>query len=903
MTEKSEAEDLDLNSVVVLSELTNEINGANNQAGAVIMEVDTLNGETNEVRDGGVSKKSLESEVNDAENEKMEDLSSKKDEGTDCGGNVGVSLDEAIGASEAEKEKEKEKAFDDEVERNEDVKKGASVVDLPSSNVDENSSVYECVEAADSVSDVVKPQSPGTTESAGHLIEDTVVGMEKKAELLPQIDSGKELPDVVQKEELNFEVHLEAQSKEDMTKASKSSENESKSSNIVNDLSPLVYSRGNVKSEAAFKPEFAVGDLVWGKVRSHPWWPGQICDPSAASRKAKKHSKRDGYLIAYYGDYTFAWNDVSRMKPFLTHFSQMEKLSSTEDFHDALDCILEEVSRRVEFGLACSCIPEEVYANLKTQIIINAGLEEDKCRVDGGDRLLTVDSFEPIKLVEYVKELAQVPCGVTEKLELTIARSRLLAFNRSKGYSQLPEFNMLGGLLENDADILLSGGTQHCSEVIGAVDLQQKGDNVDASISDKEKPKSQGESSLKRKQVYGNSAVPSKKEKIVKDFADEKHLTTPVRKSGLESKLSSKKRKVGEVMSEDLAVNNKKIMASVDDNNSPQLPKPTFRVGESIRRVASQLNGSSPILKSGDVICKSKANILPEESKPEKLETEECPDDKLSQLFLAARDPKRVNNSSMITFFSEFRSTVSLGLPSSEIEALGLPSSEIEESLEKVFGSKTVKKLTKRGRKSNMPGFTELPSPEMMKESYWSDRIVRSIPEPEDRNEIEDLLAAKCREKKIDNSAIKPPQNPLEQQTDDENIEMEVEKSDSFIDDNYPTALILNFTNLDSVPTETNLNKIFSQYDSLKESETQIFKKSSRAKVVFGKRSDAETAFSSAGKYSTFGPSLVSYRLKYLKSTQQSKASPSPKKRSKKGTESVEEGANLIQQTQKVDED
>lgn len=36
------------------------------------------------------------------------------------------------------------------------------------------------------------------------------------------------------------------------------------------------------------------------------------------------------------------------------------KCQSLPDFLDAIDFALDEVSRRIEFGLACSCIPEEV---------------------------------------------------------------------------------------------------------------------------------------------------------------------------------------------------------------------------------------------------------------------------------------------------------------------------------------------------------------------------------------------------------------------------------------------------------------------------------------------------------------------------------------------------------------
>ena len=918
MTEKSETEHIDLNSDVVMSEPENEVNGVNNQSEAVVEanQLNSQNGIMGSLADGDISKESLESEVadreNSAENEKMGYFSLKEEDGKegnkgsdglesqDCAGKVGASIE----ISEAhlpsvevrvdkeshkqegvafEAEKEKEKGFD-ELERSEHVEKGlvdenvdkeASFVVNPSSNLD-GTSQSQSLEAPGSDPDVVQPQSTETDDVP-------VLEVERKVdpESLPQRECETAPSDGIQNGELNLNVHLEAQTKENPPSACLSG-NASNSFNIVIDLSPRMDTGRNVKL-AALRPEFGIGDLIWGKVRSHPWWPGQICDPSAASQKAKKYFKREGHLIAYFGDNTFAWNDASRIKPFLTHFSQMEKQSNTVDFHYAIDCVLEEVSRRVEFGLACSCISEEMYVKLKTQIIINTGLREDSTRRDGGDRSLTVSSFDPIKLIKYVKELAQVPYDGTDKLELTIARSQLLAFNRRKGYSQLPEFTVLGGLLDNDADKLPSRKKKHCNEVSGAIDPEQKDDG---SVSEKGKSKSQTGSSLKRKLASEDRALPRKKEIILKDLIDEKHVKTPISKTGSESKVISKKRKADKAMSDDLPLKEKKSMATGVDNKSPQL-KPTFRVGESIRRAASQLNGSSPILKNGDgmlksplVQTKSKEQIMSEEeSKIGKLTVEDSPDEMLSQLCLAAGDPIRVNNLSMITFFSEFRNTVSAGLPSSEDD---------EESLENLFGSNSGKKSTKSGRKSHRPGITEPPPLESMNESYWSERIVRSIPEPEDQNETKDFLLGTS-ENKVDNSAIEP-QNPLELDSELQTFGADEHLNDSCVEDICPTALYLNFTDLDSVPSEADLNKIFSCYESLSELETEVLKKSSRAKVVFRKRSDAEKAFSSAGKYSTFGPSLVSYRLRYLESTL-SKASPNPKKRNKTETESAEEDA------------
>lgn len=196
--------------------------------------------------------------------------------------------------------------------------------------------------------------------------------------------------------------------------------------------------------------EFSVSDLVWGKVRSHPWWPGQIFDPSDASEKAMKYHKKDCFLVAYFGDRTFAWNESTVLKPFRSNFSQIANHTNSEAFNNAVHCALEEVSRRVELGLACSCIPHDFYDNIKCQIVENAGIKQESSKRHGIDKSASVNSFEPNKLVDYVRLLAKFPYGEGDKMELTMAKAQLSSYGRYKGYRQLAEFQLCGDLLEAD---------------------------------------------------------------------------------------------------------------------------------------------------------------------------------------------------------------------------------------------------------------------------------------------------------------------------------------------------------------------------------------------------------------------------------------------------------------------
>ncbi|KAK6240454.1 hypothetical protein SCA6_005843 [Theobroma cacao] len=164
--------------------------------------------------------------------------------------------------------------------------------------------------------------------------------------------------------------------------------------------------------------EFSVPCLIWGKVRSHPWWPGQIFDPSDASEKAVKYHKEDCFLVAYFGDRTFAWNEASFLKPFRTHISQIEKQSNSESFQNA-----------------------DAYDNITFQKVENTGFQQESSIRDGVDVSLSASSFEPDKLVDYMKALAESPSGGGDWLDLVVAESPIvgiLSFKRISSTARIP---------------------------------------------------------------------------------------------------------------------------------------------------------------------------------------------------------------------------------------------------------------------------------------------------------------------------------------------------------------------------------------------------------------------------------------------------------------------------------
>ncbi|XP_076938686.1 uncharacterized protein LOC143606962 [Bidens hawaiensis] len=305
--------------------------------------------------------------------------------------------------------------------------------------------------------------------------------------------------------------------------------------------------------------EYKVTDIVWAKVKNYPWWPAQIFDPSSSTDKAKKYSNKKGLLVGYFGDQSFAWNKPSNIKPFRKNFCKLEKQSNSIPFLHAVDCALDEVSRRVDFGLACSCLSKEVYDEIKSQEFVNAGITKEASRIDGGDRFSTVSSFKPVKVVQSVQELAKEQFDGFDRLEVLSVRTQLLAFFRWKGWKGCYQFQALNFLDELDNKL------EDKSEVPLTEENKVVEDEKPASVGKKVKSK-------KRKSDVSDSddsedSVPHKKERSL----------TNVTPKGNSSAKRSKKNSSTKTTVEDNVIkekNGKEKTASAGKKVSSKKPKP-----------------------------------------------------------------------------------------------------------------------------------------------------------------------------------------------------------------------------------------------------------------------------------------------------------------------------------------
>lgn len=201
--------------------------------------------------------------------------------------------------------------------------------------------------------------------------------------------------------------------------------------------------------------EFSVGDFVWGKIKNHPWWPGQICDPSDASEFAAKLKSKDKLLVAYFGDGTFAWCHPSQLKPFEENFVENSKLSSSKVFVIAVQQAVDEIGRLVKLKMSCTCMGEEFLSGLNQPLASNAGIKEGAVVPEGKVGKLLGHLSQPADLLTELKHIAQV-VSLTSVLELNVLKSLLSAFYCSKGGYQLPVYlepHLIPGL-EDDRKVV-----------------------------------------------------------------------------------------------------------------------------------------------------------------------------------------------------------------------------------------------------------------------------------------------------------------------------------------------------------------------------------------------------------------------------------------------------------------
>ncbi|KAG1371603.1 hypothetical protein COCNU_16G006970 [Cocos nucifera] len=682
----------------------------------------------------------------------------------------------------------------------------------------------EVANASASLSNAIEDASPDNN------------GGSEKTEVAQRLEVDEKFPQVKDYNNMDMGTvgvqNVQARERE-MSKSSK------KQRQRASDVEKNQHGRYHYAFQDEKKDGFSVWDMVWGKVRSHPWWPGQIFYPSDASVMALKHEKMDHRLVAYFGDKTFAWCDESHLRPFQTYFSQMEKQSNSDAFVTAVDDALGEVSRQIKLGMTCHCLTDESCADMKYQKVQNAGIRRGTCSPAIRSSLIA-STFQPTSFLDYIQALAQFPNAGADRLDCLMAKAQLRSFYRSKGYTKIPSF-VIGGGLENDVEASPTRKRKLDSDVADFLAPV-------SSDSTSGKGKSRGRG---RPPKWKNILKDGRKQKSLSELMEEKNVAhhgdsgrtgSGVRAS---SRSSGGKHKVVDSDCTGSGKSKKKRLDSLRDletkSRSPAR-KRYPKVGTCMRQVADLMKRSPPILlrHNGETFQKSPGKVNGRRGyaadnphthvKTRKVKTGASkdipfPSEMLSQLNLVARDPMKGYSflSMMVSFFTDFRDSLA----------------SISFKNKKFVGVLGAKRGRRRATNS-MSASSEMSQPDFVQDSYWPDIVFSEIPE-------KGLVGSTGIDNGQEVAAERPTNNS------EENIE-----------DCMPTALLLSFNELNALPSESDLISIFGRYGPLREAEIEVLEKANRAKVVFKRHADAEVAFSGAGNSSIVGPALVSYQLRAM---------------------------------------
>ncbi|KAL2345677.1 hypothetical protein Fmac_006962 [Flemingia macrophylla] len=207
----------------------------------------------------------------------------------------------------------------------------------------------------------------------------------------------------------------------------------SDSKSLLSEFDEYVAAERQVTRDLGFG--FEVGDMVWGKVKSHPWWPGHIYNEAFASPSVRR-SKRDGhFLVAFFGDSSYGWFEPAELIPFDANFAEKSQQTNSRTFLRAVEEAVDEACRRRGLGLACRCRNADNFspANVEGYFCVDVEDYEPGGLYSDLQIRKARDSFKPDEALAFVKQLAVAPYDTSGSgsIEFSNNKATLSAYRKA----------------------------------------------------------------------------------------------------------------------------------------------------------------------------------------------------------------------------------------------------------------------------------------------------------------------------------------------------------------------------------------------------------------------------------------------------------------------------------------
>ncbi|XP_022718205.1 uncharacterized protein LOC111276713 [Durio zibethinus] len=176
-----------------------------------------------------------------------------------------------------------------------------------------------------------------------------------------------------------------------------------------------------------------VGDMVWGKVKSHPWWPGHIFNEAFASPSVRRTRREGHVLVAFFGDSSYGWFDPAELVPFDRHFMEKSQQTNLRTFVKAVEEAMDEANRRRGLGLACKC--RNPYNFRPTNVQGYFAVDVPDYEPNGVYSVKQIrnarNSFKTGETLSFVKQLASAP-GACDQQSIEFFKNKATVFSFRK---------------------------------------------------------------------------------------------------------------------------------------------------------------------------------------------------------------------------------------------------------------------------------------------------------------------------------------------------------------------------------------------------------------------------------------------------------------------------------------
>ncbi|KAI3474897.1 hypothetical protein Pfo_030208 [Paulownia fortunei] len=625
--------------------------------------------------------------------------------------------------------------------------------------------------------------------------------------------------------------------------------------------------QGNGEKLEDWDHGFRVGDFVWGKIKSHPWWPGQVYDPRDASEFAVKHSQEGRLLVAFFGDGSCSWCLPSQLIPFVENFIQMSVDSSSKSFLNAVQRTVDEVGRLVESKMTCKCIPLEKRDGFARPVVSNAGVKAGVLVPEVDIHRLSVPEYEPAGILAEVMNFAKA-VSVDSVLELAVLRSWLSAFYCAKGGYQLPVYCeplYIEGLEDKNKNV-----TAVADDFSVPIEVPILGPLEDDWLS------SPAVNSAKSQASSDDKIYHRRKQKSVAELMGENSSVKPKSQKRAtwhwgcgwvkEGTLSGKPKEIEVAFAENTSGEAKEELENVSTPRerkkskylSPPYTNPRWRMGNSSSKMESESDKITRIDGVGKNMTKASGDLCA--SPPVSKFIDKESDEKQPNVQLKAHDTS-VDTTSR-TVENDKKMTVSV----SEVNV------SVNELLTEIqFAAVDPLYLSKEGSLDMVWAFVSA----LRSSTYLHGlnyRIYQKCKTGRKRKSLPSRLGNQENDLAQEKAKSPDPETPKAVKTEGKPDTSKSKKAAEFsrakssvekLEGNASSSLILTFTPGFPLPSKEEIVRLFSKFESLNEKETNVVTDSHSVQIVFMKDSDAEAAFKSSVSQSPFGVENVNYWLQH----------------------------------------